>query len=104
MGIGRRIRTKRKALGLTQKDLAKEIGGRSSQYISQLELDHIAPSLKMLLALSRALGVSTDYLLTGKEIAPLDAAGAIRSEREVSALAKRYLIGLLKELRRADTI
>jgi hypothetical protein len=55
--------------------------------------------VQTLLRLSRTLGVTTDYLLNGREIAPLDATGAIRSEHGVSATAKRHLIGLLSELR-----
>ena len=101
MGIGRRLRSKRKALGLKQQEVADEVKV-SSQHISQLELDRADPSLTVLLALSRTLGVSTDYLLTGKEIAPLDATGAIRAERDISALAKRHLIGVLRELRKPD--
>jgi len=55
----------------------------------------------MLLKLSRKLGVSTDYLLTGKEQAPLDAAGAIRSDPAISPSAKRHLVGIIEELRSA---
>jgi transcriptional regulator with XRE-family HTH domain len=99
MGIGRRIRTKRKALELKQNELAKAVKV-TPQHISQLELEKAAPALDKLLPLSRALGVSTDYLLTGKEIAPLDATGAIRSEPGVSAAAKKHLIGVLEELRK----
>jgi transcriptional regulator with XRE-family HTH domain len=99
MGIGRRVRSKRKALGLKQKELA-EAAKVTPQHISQLELEKAAPALDKLLPLSRALGVSTDYLLTGKELAPLDATGAIRSEPGISATAKKHLIGVLEELRK----
>ena len=101
MEIGRQICETREALGLKQKEVAEEVKV-SPQHISQLELDQATPSLKVLLALSRTLGVSTDYLLTGKEIAPLDATGAIRSERDISAIAKKHLIGVLNELRKPD--
>jgi hypothetical protein len=43
--------------------------------------------------------VSTDYLLTGHERAPLGAAGAIRAEPDISATAKRHLVGIVEELR-----
>jgi hypothetical protein len=52
--------------------------------------------------LSRRLGVSTDHLLTGQETAPADIAGAIRAEPQLSATAKRHLIGLANELRSAS--
>jgi transcriptional regulator with XRE-family HTH domain len=98
MKIGNHVRKKREALGLNRAELAKELGV-SHQHVSRIELNQVAPSLEMLLKLSRTLGVTTDYLLTGRELAPLDASGAIRSEPDISATAKRHLIGVLEELR-----
>jgi transcriptional regulator with XRE-family HTH domain len=96
--IGRHIRKTRKALELKQQDLADGVGV-TSQHISRIELDLTAPSAEALLKLSETLGVTTDYLLTGRETVPLDATGAIRSEPDISATAKRHLIGVLNELR-----
>lgn len=96
--IGQRVRRTREALGLKQQDLAVEIGV-TSQHISRIELDQGAPSVQTLLRLSRALGVTTDYLLTGRDTAPLNATGAIRAEPDISPTAKHHLIGVLKELR-----
>jgi transcriptional regulator with XRE-family HTH domain len=101
MRIGSHVRARRLALGLSQPDLAKELGV-SHQHVSRIELGDSTPSLKMRLRLSKTLGVSTDYLLTGKERPPLDAAGAIRSEPHISAAAKRHLVGVLRELRTTD--
>jgi|HubBroStandDraft_4_1064222.scaffolds.fasta_scaffold86180_1 transcriptional regulator with XRE-family HTH domain len=98
MQIGRNLSKARKELELEQEDLAKEVGV-TGQHISKIETEGGLPSLKVLLALSKALGVSTDYLLTGRKTAPFDATGAIRAERDITAAAKRHLIGLLKELR-----
>jgi transcriptional regulator with XRE-family HTH domain len=97
MKIGRRVRKTRKALELKQQTLADEVGV-TSQHISRIELDQAAPSLETLLKLSRTLGVTADYLLTGRDTAPLDATGAIRAVPDVSAAAKRHLIGVLNEL------
>lgn len=97
MQIGRHVRKTREALGLNQKDLAEEVNV-TPQHISKLELEQATPSLEALLQLSRALGVSTDYLLTGRETAPVDIAGAIRSQPGLSAQAKRSLIQLIAEL------
>jgi transcriptional regulator with XRE-family HTH domain len=98
MKIGRHLRKAREALELTQQDLAHEIKV-TPQHISRIELGQAAPSVEALFKLSQILGVSTDYLLTGREIVPLDATGAIRSEPDISAAAKKHLIGLLNELR-----
>lgn len=96
--IGRCVRKTREALELKQQDLADGVGV-TSQHISRIELDQAAPSVETLLRLSRTLGVSTDYLLTGHPTAPLDAGGAIRAEPDISPAAKRHLIGVLNELR-----
>jgi len=98
MHIGSHVRAKRKALGLTQDELARELGV-THQHISRIEGGQAVPSLDVLLNLSRRLGVTTDYLLTGHEMTPLDAAGAIRAEPHLNPIAKRHLIGVLNELR-----
>jgi transcriptional regulator with XRE-family HTH domain len=96
--IGRHLRKTRKALELKQQELADQVEV-TSQHISRIELDQTAPSAETLLRLSRTLGVSTDYLLTGHQTVPFDAAGAIRAEPDISPAAKRHLIGVLNELR-----
>jgi transcriptional regulator with XRE-family HTH domain len=96
MKVGQHIRVKRQALGLKQVELAHEVQV-SPQHISQIELDQAAPSLEVVIALSRTLGVSTDYLLTGREPALVDIRGAIRAQ-PLTPLAKRSLIQLIAEL------
>jgi len=98
MKIGRHVRKAREALGLKQQDLADEVNV-TSQHISRIELDQAAPSVDTLLKLSQRLGVTTDYLLTGRDTVPFDATGAIRAEPDISPVAKRHLIGVLNELR-----
>jgi transcriptional regulator with XRE-family HTH domain len=98
MQIGSHVRAKRIALGLSQEDLATELGVKH-QHVSRIELGDTTPSLETLLGLSRTLGVSTDYLLTGREQTPPDVAGAIRATPDISATAKRHLVGIVGELR-----
>lgn len=98
MQIGSQVRARRSALGLTQTDLATELKV-THQHVSRIELGDATPSLEMLLKLSRTLGVSTDYLLTGREQGAIDVTGAIRSDPEISAAAKRHLVGIVQELR-----
>jgi transcriptional regulator with XRE-family HTH domain len=97
MQIGRHVRKTRKALGLNQNELAQEVKV-TPQHISKLELEQATPSLETLLSLSRTLGVTTDYLLTGRDTAPVDIRGAIRAQPQLSPLAKRTLIELIGEL------
>lgn len=48
------------------KDLAEQIGA-SENAISLWKMGHIVPSLQSALALSRALGVTLDRLVTGED-------------------------------------
>ena len=60
--FGERLRALRKQKNLTQKQLAAMIGVKNS-IISFYEVGDRFPSPEILIKLSRALGVSTDYLL-----------------------------------------
>jgi transcriptional regulator with XRE-family HTH domain len=62
--MGLRIQELRKQMDLTQEALA-ERAGMTSQTISTAELGKKALRPENIIKLSRALGVSTDYLLTG---------------------------------------
>jgi transcriptional regulator with XRE-family HTH domain len=95
--IARCVRAQRTALKLTQEELAVELGV-THQHVSRIEGGHAVPSLELLVRLSRRLGVSTDYLLTGQETAPPGVTGAIRGDKRLSAAAKRHLIGIISEL------
>lgn len=63
--IGNRIAKFRKAKGMTQEDLANQLGV-SSQAVSKWENDASCPDISLLPQLCRVLGVTTDELLTGK--------------------------------------
>ncbi len=96
--VARRVRSQRTALKLTQEQLAAELGV-THQHVSRIEGGHAVPSLDLLVRLSGRLGVSTDYLLTGRKTTPLGVDGAIRGDKRLSAPAKRHLIGIISELR-----
>lgn len=55
---------RRKKLGLTQEALA-ELSGLTTQFVSYAESGKRAMRPENLMKISAALGVSTDYLLTG---------------------------------------
>lgn len=65
MTTGEKIQALRKKRGLTQEQLAQELGV-SRQAISRWELDETLPDTQNLLPLKAALGVSVDTLLDPK--------------------------------------
>jgi transcriptional regulator with XRE-family HTH domain len=99
VAIGERVRAKREELALTQDALARELGV-THQHVSRIEAGQVAPSLELVVRLSRRLGVTADYLLAGDDRPAVDVVGAIRGAEGLSAQAKKHLIGLIGELKR----
>ena len=67
VGIGERIRSKRKELGITQNKLSEMIG-LSEHYISKIERAVSKPRVDTLAAISKVLNISLDFLITGKTV------------------------------------
>jgi len=68
--LGDKVRTLRKKIGMTQKELAEQVELTPS-FISQLEKNLISPSLDSLLKLSEKLNTQPIYFLVEGESAPL---------------------------------
>ena len=68
---GKRIQQSRKAMGYTQESLA-ELITMNPKNVSRLENGTMGLSLSTLVALSRALEVSTDYILFGNDSGKLN--------------------------------
>lgn len=64
--IGSRIAQKRKAQGMTQEELAQQLGV-SSQAVSKWENDISCPDISLLPNLAKVLSCTTDAILSGKE-------------------------------------
>lgn len=77
MELSEKILQSRKALGLSQEQLAEQVGV-SRQSISKWETGQSAPELDKLVTLSQVFGISTDELLGNKcanqAIAPISSA------------------------------
>ena len=97
MTLGQRIRARRQALNLTQQELANALR-LTPQHISALEQDKRTSSLPSLVRLAEELGVTVDYLLTGKEGVITDAIPAIKADKRLSLKAKKALVSLIEEL------
>src|SRR5947209_10883095 len=64
--IGERLKRLRLERGLSQRDLSSP--GVSYAYISRIEAGARSPSVKALRMLARKLGVSVEYLETGRDL------------------------------------
>src|SRR6476646_10784072 len=69
-GVGARLKRLRIERGFSQRDLSSP--GVSYAYISRIEAGARTPSVKALRKLSQKLGVSVEYLETGRDIREVD--------------------------------
>jgi transcriptional regulator with XRE-family HTH domain len=100
--IGQRLRRLRHECGLSQRDLASP--GVSYAYISRIEAGARRPSVKALRQLAPKLGVSVEYLETGKDLSDRDQRELRLAEAELklrleqdSETAEAELSGLLAD-------
>ena len=96
VSLGKRIKQRRQALKVTQQELAEAIG-MTPQHISAIEQDKGAPSLALLPKLGNELGVSIDYLVSGKDGIITDPIPAIKADKRLKLKIKRALIALVEE-------
>ena len=97
MDLGRRIKERRQALEFTQQQLA-EVIGLTPQHISAIEQDKRAPSLSSLAKIAEELGVTVDFLMTGREGVVTQTIPAIKADKRLTLTAKKALIALVEEL------
>ena len=97
MSIGKRIRKRRQELKLTQEDLASALS-LTPQHISGIEQDKRNPSLSSLAKLAEELGITVDFLVTGKEGVIVDTIPAIKADKKLSLESKKALVTLVQEL------
>ncbi len=98
MTLGKRIRERRQSMKVTQQELAKALG-LTSQHVSAIEQDKRSPSVASLATIAEELGVSIDYLVTGKEGIITDTIPAIKADKKLKLEVKRALITLVRSLR-----
>lgn len=107
MSVSKQLIHLRNVKGISQEELAS-LMNVTRQAVSKLETDQTLPDSGKIIRLSEIFGVSTDYLLKGKETDPMDIysqhnskAGSDMSAEVTEILdnvhqmskAKRYLIG-----------
>lgn len=64
--VGKRIREKRRQLGITMKEAAEKLG-RVPTYYADIERGNCGMSVETMIAISRLYHMSLDYLILGKE-------------------------------------
>ncbi len=64
VAVGQRLRNAREAAGLTQRELSFE--GCTAAYVSRIEVGARVPSLQILHEFAKRLGVTPEYLATGR--------------------------------------
>jgi transcriptional regulator with XRE-family HTH domain len=95
--LGQRIKYRRECLGLTQHQLARALE-LTPQHISAIEQDKRSPSLSSLARLAEELGVTTDYLITGKEGTVAGIVTAIKANKYLNISTKNALITIINDL------
>jgi transcriptional regulator with XRE-family HTH domain len=95
--FGQRLKKSRLVLHYTQKDLASAIGV-TPQHISFIEQERGVPSLELLPKIAEQLGVSVDYLLSGKDSVAVGVIPAIKADKRLKIITKKALITLVEGL------
>jgi transcriptional regulator with XRE-family HTH domain len=88
--LGERIGALRRSKGLSQAELAQKLG-ISASAMGMYEQGRREPAVQTLVALSRELGVTTDYLLTGKPEGVSDAAALTQTAEILADAAGKRL-------------
>lgn len=82
IAVGERIKKKRMILGMSQEELAEKID-RATKYCSDIERGMCGMSIETMIAFSKTLDMSMDYMVFGET----DALEAARQEQSELALA-----------------
>lgn len=102
LAVGDRLRLKRTLLGLSQDEMAERID-RATKYYADIERGSCGMSVETLMALSKSLNMSLDYLVYGTETRPNE---KLQHTDEVAAIlnmlnhtgpqTRRYALDMLK--------
>ena len=88
LNIGGKIQARRKAMGLSQEDLA-QLTGVSRQSVTKWETGQSAPDLDRLVEVSDVLGVSLDFLLREPQQVSSPPSSLLRIPLRLPRMARR---------------
>lgn len=97
IAVGERIKQKRMILGMSQEELAERID-RATKYCSDIERGMCGMSIETMIALSKALDMTIDYMIFG-ETSELEEA-----RQEQSELALVHAISKCPERQRTNAL
>jgi len=103
--IGEKIRSLRKALGMTLDEFATEIGASKSSVWELENKETVRPSADRINAVARALNVTPEFLLDDKAVSPsanVADQAFFRRYQQLSDPTKQQLHEILKVLDRKD--
>ena len=64
--VGRRIRSRRQALGLSRQEIADQIG-KAEKYFADIERGYCGMSLETMIEIAGHLGITLDYMIFGEQ-------------------------------------
>ena len=64
--VGRRIRSRRQALGLSRQEIADQIG-KAEKYYADIERGYCGMSLETMVKIADCLGITLDYMIFGED-------------------------------------
>lgn len=97
--VGNRIKTQRRYLGYTQQKVYDELDISQNHY-SRIENGHIGMSFDILIKLSEILGLSIDYILTGR-LNNQSCPDFVAKYKSLSEKQKRYIISQIDLLKQS---
>ena len=99
VAVGQRLREARRAAGLTQRDLSFD--GCTAAYVSRIEAGARVPSLQILHEFAKRLGVTPEYLATGRP-GPAELSSDLLEAEVALRLGEEERASELYEAARAD--
>lgn len=97
LAVGERIRSRRIQIGMSQDELAEKID-RATKYCSDIERGICGMSIETMLALSRHLDMSLDYMMSG------EASDEEAARLEIDEMALIHILSVCTEKQREYAI
>jgi len=108
MGFKENLKEQLNFTGMYVKELAAKSGVKKQTIDSYLNVNSCMPSADAAVAIARALGVSVEYLVTGKEVKiktvqyPIEARTAAELITQMEAKNRRMAVTIIKSMKKQE--